>query len=236
VPDSQFAQSSLAQWAGAIATFLAVLVALFKDSIVRHFRRPRLGVRIDSEPPDCMLSPMTVWENNVAVWSGDSYWLRLWIENTGTVRAEQVQVFVAKLLKRDARGDFATVTNFSPMNLRWSNARDWKDPEIFAPGISHHMGKHCDLCSISDPTNPRDTLPGYEGQCVASLTLEVYPSGNRHRLPPGDYILELMVGAANADPVTTYVELNLKGAWSTNQAVMFRDHVGVKVVTNPVKG
>ena len=119
------------------------------------------------------------------------------------------------------------------MNLRWANSRDWRNPEIFAPGISHKMGKHCDLCSISDPANPNDLLKGYQGQCVASLQLEVFPSGDRHRLPPGNYILELIVGAANADPVTAHVELNITGKWSPDQEVMFRDHVGIRVVERP---
>ena len=116
------------------------------------------------------------------------------------------------------------------MNLRWANTRDWRNPEIFAAGISHKMGKHCDLCSISDPANPKDLLPGYQGQCVATLQLEVYPSSNRHRLPPGDYVLELMVGAANADPVNTYIELNLTGKWSPDERVMLGEYLGVKIV------
>jgi hypothetical protein len=134
------------------------------------------------------------------IWSGPSYWLRLWITNLGKARATEVQVFVAKLAKRDATRKFVSVLNFVPMNLRWSNARDWKEPEIFASGISQGMGKHCDLCSISDPENPQDKLLGYEGQCIANLQLEVLPTGNRHRLPPGDYLLELIVAAANWRP------------------------------------
>jgi hypothetical protein len=95
------------------------------------------------------------------------------------------------------------------------------------------MGKHCDLCSISDPANPGDLLEGYKWKCVATLQLEVYPSGNRHRLPPADYVLELVLAAANAKPVTAYVGLNLNGPWSDEQSVMFREHVGVKAVSHP---
>jgi hypothetical protein len=224
------APSTLAQWVGGIATSLAVAVALFKDAVIRHFRKPELRLRVDSAPPDCVFSLMTDREGKDLGWS---YWIRLWVENTGSVRAEQVQVFVAKVYKRDVKGDMAPVADFVPMNLRWSNARDWKNPEIFAAGISHKMGKHCDLCSIVDPAVPRFILKGYEGQCVADLQLEVFPTGSRNRLAPGYYVLELLVGAANADPVTTYVELNLKGTWSTDEAVMFREHVGVKIGTAP---
>jgi len=136
----QLAPSTLAQWVGAIATSSAVVVALFKDEVLRYFRRPKLRIRITPEPPDCLLSPIEVSVNGMPVWSGDSYWLRLWIENTGSFRAEQVQVFVSKVLKRDAKGELIQIADFAPMNLRWSNSRDWKNPEIFAPGISRKMG------------------------------------------------------------------------------------------------
>jgi hypothetical protein len=158
----QLAPSTLAQWVGAIATSSAVIVALFKDEVFRYFRRPKLGIRIMPGPPDCLFSPMTVSVEGALVWSGSSYWLRLWIQNAGMFRAEQVQVFASTLLKRDANREFKPVGDFIPMNLRWSNARDWRNPEIFAPGISRNMGKHCDLCSISDPANPTDELKGYK--------------------------------------------------------------------------
>src|SRR6266851_4821086 len=45
-----------------------------------------------------------------------SYRLRLWIENTGTERANQVQVFVSKVFRRDANREFAPVANFVPIN------------------------------------------------------------------------------------------------------------------------
>ncbi len=42
---------TLAQWAAASATFLAVLVALFKDEILRWWRKPKLTVSITLQPP-----------------------------------------------------------------------------------------------------------------------------------------------------------------------------------------
>jgi hypothetical protein len=43
----------------------------------------------------------------------------------------------------------------------------------------------------------------------------------------------VIVGAANAEPVTTHVGLNLTGKWSPDEEVMFRDNVGVKIVPRP---
>lgn len=227
--------SSLAQWVGAFATSAAVVVALFKDEVLRYFRRPRLRVRVDPKPPDCVLVPNTTVYNRltgVVLWSGSTYWLRLWVENFGIGRAEQVQVFAAALFKLGANGRFAPITEFEPMNLKWAHSSDPDNPEIFAPGISLGFGKHCDLCSISDPANPTDH-EGYVGQCVGALQLEVAPNTNSHRLPPGDYIVKLNVGASNAAPVTAHVQINIKGSWSPDQTAMLRDHLGVQLVSAP---
>ena len=49
---------------------------------------------------------------------------------------------------------------------------------------------------------------------MATLQLEVLPSTKWHFLPPGDYILELILGAASAKPETVWVRLHLTGGWS----------------------
>lgn len=231
---SQLAPSSFAQWLGAIGTILAVGVALFKDEWLRWLRRPRLAVTIKPEPPNCVQVLAVVFDTTTRqrLWSGQTYWIRIWVENHGIGRAEQVQVFASKLFKEGANGKFAPVDGFEPMNLRWSNPSDPIKPEIFASGLSRGFGKHCDLCSVSDPANPTDVVQGYQGQCVGTLQLEVPPSGDRNRLPPGKYVVEVRVGAANAKPVTVLVELNIKGAWSPDRATMFREHLGVRVISS----
>src|SRR5207249_2290708 len=59
----QLAPSTLAQWVGAIATSAAVIVALFKDELLRYFRRPTLRVRIMPEPPDCLFADSEGWRS-----------------------------------------------------------------------------------------------------------------------------------------------------------------------------
>lgn len=206
--------STAAQWVGAIATSAAVAIALFKEEWLRYFRRPQLTLRIEPSPPDSIFIPTFVSANNQLLWSGSAYWLRLWVRNEGRGRAEQVQVFLAQVQVRGADHQFSRIANFTPMNLRWSNSPDQNRPEIFAPGISRGLGKHCDLCYISDPGNP--TLAAYQGQCVADLVVEVIPNDGSHRLQAGEYRLEIMLGSANARPVTRWISLNLTGGWSPN--------------------
>ena len=94
--DTPITIGTLAQWAGAGATFLAVLVALFKDEYLRWRRKPKLTISAALAPPDChktfiIFGPLRA----------SCYYLRIWVENKGKIRAERVQVFVSKLRNAD---------------------------------------------------------------------------------------------------------------------------------------
>lgn len=228
---------TLAQWAGATATLLAVLVALFKDEFLRWLRKPSLRVSIALAPPDCHKTVLTYVAQKTATTyvAAECYYLRVWIENVGRTRAERVQVFAAKLLKRHADGSFKEDESFLPMNLRWAHGQQGMGgPEIFAEGISPQMGKHCDLGHIVDPKYRKDV--GYDLPTVAAdesilaLDLEIKPNTLSHLIPPGVYRLELRVAAANCRPVSHTLEITLTGKWFSDQARMFSDGLGIKAI------
>ena len=132
-----------AAWAAAIATFLAVLLALFKEDIVYYlfwWHHPCLVVRTRRGAPDWAKTPLfgiypeqLPSGEQVHRWGpvADAYYFRIWVENTGRERAEDVQVYAAKLWKRQADGTFQPVNTFLPMNLRWAHSPDPAEPEIF---------------------------------------------------------------------------------------------------------
>jgi len=84
---------TLAQWANATATFLAVLVALFKDEILRWRRKPDLTISAALTPPNCHKTTMTYTDRASAQMYRKvaCYYLRIWVENIGKTRAERVQ-------------------------------------------------------------------------------------------------------------------------------------------------
>lgn len=228
---------TLAQWAAATATFLAVLVALFKDEILRAWRKPQLTVSIMLASPDCHKTTLdyTVQKETVVYGSAECYYLRLWIENKGKTRAERVQVFAAKLSRRNADGSFKEVESFLPMNLRWAHGQQGSQgPEIFAEGISPKMGKHCDLGHVIDPNhrvNIGENLPGVQpDETILAFDLEIQPNTKSHLIAPGVYQLQLRVAAANCAPVTRTIELTITGKWFFDQARMFSDGLGIKTV------
>lgn len=242
----------LATWLTAAGTFLAVVVALFKEDIVKIWRRPALAVRVMLRAPDCekmevqiAASPQIQFSGsrddaggNVTVignvvpgaplWHGPMFFFRIWVENLGEQRAERVQLFASKLSLRHADGVFRPVETFLPMNLRWSNSQA-NAPQIFAD-INPAMGRHCDLGTISDPANSTlAPLHGVEnGQVSFDLALEVFSNSQGHRLAPGAYRLELKIGAANAYPVSRTIEINFSGRWYPEVSDMFKNGVGIK--------
>ena len=229
--------SDIALWTGSIATFLAVIVALFKEEIVRIWRRPKLQARIKLSAPDCHKTKMSRLSNTGQVlMSSDCYYVRLWIENIGNQRAEKVQIFVSKLFRRHADGSFVEDTSFLPMNLRWSHAQSSPlGPEIFAEGISPKMGKHCDLGHILDPGNRIkfgiNLLNVPENETILELDLEIAPNTLSHFVPPGVYRIELKLAAANMAPKTKIIEINHTGDWYPDENKMFTDGIGMKEIS-----
>jgi hypothetical protein len=92
----------IAAWAAACATFLAALVALLKEDLVSVWRRPRLNVRISLAPPDCHKTEFTLGSARTGEFLGSwpCYYLRVWVENVGNIRAKYVEVFASRLLRK----------------------------------------------------------------------------------------------------------------------------------------
>lgn len=147
-------------------------------------------------------------------------------------------MFAQKLLRRTADGSFVEDHHFLPMNLRWAHAHARGPnggPEVYADGISPGMGKHCDLGHVIDPANRVDCKEDIPGLAPTSplfaLDLEFPPNTGSHLLAPGAYQLELKIAAANAAPVTKRLEITVTENWYPDEQRMFRDGIGLRVVT-----
>ena len=218
----------------AVGTFLAVIVALFRDDITAIWRKPKIEASIKLAAPDCHLTRLIGYDATGTVRAKTPcYYLRLWIENTGRIRAEEVQVFFSKLERKQANDQFREDRDFLPMNLKWSHAGPGK-PLIFV-SLNPKMGRHCDFGHIVDPANDADFLPSKEvfankpdkGQTIISLDLEIEPATYSHLIPPGTYRVTLMIGGANFKPVTRQLEVVHTGEWYPDEEHMFRDGLGI---------
>lgn len=141
------------------------------------------------------------------------YFFRLWIFNEGHAPAEQVRVFVARVLRRDAQGGYRIVREFLPMNLLWTHIGGTE-----APWLQSRMGQHCEFGRIFRHAHE-----------YFDLAVEVLPLTEWHRLQPGAYRVDLQVAAANCKPALSTVELVFSGQWSNDEAQMFREGVALTV-------
>jgi len=226
------APSSLAQWFAAVGTLLAVLVALFKDPFLAWRRKPRLDAKCTKDSPWTVRTIINVYDRNTkaVLWSGDCYYVRLEVENSGKTRAEKVQVYAAKLAKLAADGKFEDIKEFIPLNMKWANSPP-SGASAVLDGISPRMGAFCDIVSVSDPANPyQGRLANMQtGATVGQLQLEVDPSNGLHLLAPGTYRLTLRVAAANVKPIDKVFEFKHTGAWLPDDDEMRRDCLGVSL-------
>lgn len=222
---------TLAQWVGALGTFSAVAVALFKDDLVRLRRHPRLVAKIAAKHPYCVKTPFEHTDAGTGqVWRGSRYFLRFSVENTGRVRAEEVEVFLAQASEQDDNGMFRALPNFSPMNLRWSYS-PLNPPKIYADGISPGMSRLCDFGAITEPSHPvMQALSEGGDHTRLALQLEALePAANW--LMPRKYKFKIRLAASNCEPVTSEVELHLTGLWSNDPVNMMSNGFVIREVS-----
>jgi hypothetical protein len=232
-------QANYADWLAALGTLLAVVVALilalFKQDISRLRWRPKLTATIRMRPPDCQILPLLLThpETGKQVPSQKALYLRLWVENSGRERATYVQVFASELKQKQSKGEFTGVSEFLPMNLRWSHSH-----EVFAEAISPDMGKHCDLAHVYVlPENvlsfPTIAKP-YKSPTVFQLDTEVVPSSLSNILGPGVYRLTLKIAASNAKPVVRELEIDFSGEPFEDAFQMLTKGISVRNVSRQI--
>ena len=197
---------------GAVATFSAVFVALFQDWIKTTFFHPVLKAKFEIK-----------YCGKGSIEGKHLYFFRLWIENCGNTRAEQVQVFLSSVQRKGAGDSFNTVSML-PMNLKWTHWNSqMRSSSVFADGISPGMGMHCELGSIDDPR----LIKELEDQPHVPYRLEVEVQTGQHILEAGTYRLVLLIAAGNRRPVKQTLEITYKGCWYETEEDMLSS--GVKI-------
>lgn len=230
---------------GVLVTSLAVIVALFGEAIRAWFRRPRLRILpTESGPPDLVKIP-TKRENQLLVpqksgpphlvktttAEADTYYLRVRVKNFGKVRAENVEVFAARLF-RQSDGNFQEVPDFLPMTLKWAH----RGPVL--PDLSPESYRYCSVTGIFDPEK-RSMFPAQEDQrwsqdlrekTLLSFSVRAQTNDKGYLQPPGIYHLELELTAANARSRSAKLEIMLSGDWYDDEQEMFSKGVTIRLI------
>ena len=103
------------------------------------------------------------------------------------------------------------------------------EPTI-AAGISPKMGQHCNLGSIAHPSVPwRVPSLVLGNETWIQLALQFQANATPHIWGKGSYRLKLNIVAANADPVSWIVEINISGTWHADLKSTLANGVGFRV-------
>lgn len=217
----------IATWLVVLGTLVLAAVAVFQDTIRGWFYRPRFRITVKTEPPHCVAVPMTRPDGTFVA---DSYYLRLWVENTGNATARNAEVYANRLRRKRTDGTWELVKTFPPMNLKWADVGG-----IYFPSIAPKMGKHCDIGHITDPPkrqNVGEDVPRLaltEHTTSLAFDLIVAPNHRGHIVGPGEYQLDILPAAENARPIGRTVTISLSGTWYANEDAMFRDGIGLRI-------
>jgi hypothetical protein len=217
--------AAVTDWLTAIGTVGSVIVALFLalygDWLRQLNFRPELHLTARVAPPDSERTKWTLPQRDGSILSGDVYYFRLRITNSGNVAAKDVQLFLAGVER--VNGDREEpAPRFSPMSLKWSYTDKPIAPAVWAGEIP----RFCDFGHITHPTlrrSLREDLPNVPSMdAVLALDLEVKANTGGHLLEAGTYHINLILVAENYSPHHESLEIVFPGKWFDDSETMFK--------------
>jgi len=213
---------------GTLALAISAFAAIFASTVRRWWNRPVLTMDLsDGVRPDFLSIPFggqsSITHGPVVV---DSYYVRFRVVNKGLRDpARNVMAFLAEVNHQETG---TPVDTYIPLHLNWSNFGG----HLFYPMINRGLDVHCDLGFILDPQrrnhftnqNLNPTRLGIANDVpVLALDTVVKPNSQSSLIPPGTYILKVIVAASNAKPATAKFQVIVPDRWYPNEDEMFSD-------------
>jgi hypothetical protein len=194
-----FAESSVAQWVGAIATSAAVFLALFKEVIIRFLYPPKLNL---------MLVKSKGEKSRVKVqWNGQesedpARYYHLQVSNSRRVSpAQDVQVYLTRVERPGPN---------QKLQVEWegNTPMRWRDQEIHP--LQRKIGApfDCDLCMVTK-------------KCYAEILPVIAPLYLTKQLSPNtDVVLSFQARSVEADSDIVRVRICWDGKWEDGDEEM----------------
>ena len=176
------------QGAIALGSFGVVVFALWGDRIKDRWFGPKLTASVQLEPPYCQRITHDVW-------------FRIRIGNDSEKSAENVEVWLTKLWKKENKKFW--ITALVPIPLKWTHT----DSSV-ARSINPSFHRYCDFGVWSIQRTIENI---YQSKTVSafSLATALGPANDAHILVPGSYRATIIVTASNADPSPCVVEFEV---------------------------
>jgi len=211
------------QWVIAIGTVILAIVALFQDFIRSWIKTPSLQISTGSCAPFCK-KLLFIRPDNPNL-KAEGYAARICVKNTTPrlrikSRAENVEVFVLRLSKKQTDGSFYPIQEFEPRNLIWSHS--------FSPitSISPEMERYCFIGRIIKPEN-RHHFPDFDidtfnmNETCLRIDVDIARHTKEHIIPPGSYRIDCLIGASNTKAVKSTFEIFISGEWFDDELKMY---------------
>lgn len=221
------------QWIIAVCTAILAIVALLQDFIRSWLKTPSLEITTESRTPFC--KKLLFIRQDSPDKKADGYAIRIRVKNVKPFlrlksRAEKVEVFALRLLKKQTNGSFQPVQEFEPRNLIWSHS--------FHPltDISPEMERYCFIGRMVKPQN-RHNFPDFDvetfpmDETCLRLDVDIARHTKEHVIPPGTYRIECLIGSANTKAVKKTFEIHISGEWFDNELKMYEKGLTIKTVT-----
>jgi hypothetical protein len=184
----------LADWLVGTGTIFLGIVAIFATRIEHWWRYPKLKI----QPPS-----RVVFDSN----PGDPKFLVLLaVENSGGV-AENTEVFLQTVVRKGIHSKDEPMNKIAPLSFRW-NHREHDRPEIFVT-ISRGMQRYFTLGALKR----RSTSSPESNPIYFQLWTEFKLTPESDELTPGEYIVDVFIGAADAKPERTKIELTVPSSF-----------------------
>lgn len=220
----------------AIATFLAVIVALFDEWFWMIIEKPKIEVFFNNKQPNFyhqtnQTIPIEITKDVFELHLLPAYYVRLGIKNNGVRTLENTEVVLERVYPRQ--------TSFIPLNLSWSS----QVPDL--TGISRTVSiaqGQSRIVDIAEFTEPIKTLEiankkkgidqeRYKKYSKGFRCCSIKPHSFSDIFPYGNYIFEIGIYADNVKP--KYIKLSIKydGKWEKNKTEVMRNkHLVVKFI------
>lgn len=190
----------------AVGTVLAVVVALVLagwGAIARRLWRPKLGVVYEPRSPDCQI--IRVQRLVDGKFLHRAFYCRVQIHNTGSRRANGVQVRMIRLWRLDGSGLAEEDEDFVPMNLVWTNIG-----VVQLPALVPDLPQHCDFCRFEHIEPPLVEF------CTEATPNQIDEGRWPTKKPPARYRADIAIAAENAETIYRTLDVEFTGNWSDN--------------------
>ncbi len=216
----------------AIGTAVLAIVALFQHHIKSFLTTPSLFSSTTTTSPFC--KKLLFVNPQYADVTADGYALRIAVKNTTTCfriksRAEEAEVFLSMLERKESDREFHPILGFDPSNLIWSHS--------FNPftAISPDMERYCFVGRVIKPSM-RQEFPDFDNSRLprdkTCLRLDVATARHtkEHIIPPGKYRLTCLIGCANTKSIKKIFEVSISGEWFDDEVEMYERGLDIKML------